>query len=883
MKAKHYIGLTDDEVIISRQKHGNNTLTPPPRTPLWKLFLEKFKDPIIQILLVAAALSLGIAIMHNEYAETVGILAAIFLATGVGFWFEMDADRKFDVLNRVSDDLPFKTMRNDSIREIFRKDLVVGDVVMLDSGEEVPADGELLEAVSLQIDESTLTGEPMTEKTTSPEAFDPEATYPSNRLLRGTIVLNGHCTFRIDKVGDATELGKVAVKSTEITHDKTPLGKQLDGLAKFISIIGFTVAGLVFITLLIKDILHGVLSADNLLTLDTAARILQYFMVAVTLLVVSVPEGLPMSVTLSLALSMRKMLRTNNLVRKMHACETIGATTVICTDKTGTLTQNRMQVYQTDFYALPSQHLDDSPASLLVREGIAVNSTAYLDSSREGHLLPLGNPTEAALLLWLHDRGIDYMACREQAEIIEQLPFSTERKYMATILRSSREGKPVLHIKGAPEIIFSKCDNVLTADGILPAGPLREKVESRWLEHQNRAMRTIGFAYKIPDGETSAPMESLTSGGFTFLGVAAISDPVREEVPLAVEKCLRAGINVKIVTGDTYATAREIARQIGIWQPEDADGQIISGTEFERLTDEEALERIPKLKIICRARPLDKQRLVELLKQSGAVVAVTGDGTNDAPALNYADVGLAMGSGTSVAKEAGDIVLLDDSFHSITTAVMWGRSLYHNIQRFILFQLTINLSALLLVLIGTLTGHELPLTVTQMLWVNLIIDTFAAAALASLPPDEKVLQEAPRKADAFIITPAMKRSILGIGITFAAVLLGILMWFTHTGGDITRYELSVFFTAFVMLQFWNLFNAKAFATHTSAFRCLKRATGFLVVMCIIPLGQFCIVQFGGEVFRTVPLSWQDWGIIAGATSTVLWVGELLRMRHHHSM
>lgn len=883
MKAKHHTGLTDDEVIISRQKHGSNILTPPPRIPLWKLFLEKFKDPIIQILLVAAALSLGIAIMHNEYAETVGILVAIFLATGVGFWFEMDADRKFDVLNRISDDLPFKTIRNNHIQEILRKDLVVGDIVMLDSGEEVPADGELLEAVSLQIDESTLTGEPMAEKTTSPEAFDQEATYPSNCLLRGTIVLNGHCTFRIDQVGDATELGKVAVKSTEITHDKTPLSKQLDGLAKFISIIGFTVAGIVFITLLAKDIINGVLSLDNLLTLDAAARILQYFMVAVTLLVVSVPEGLPMSVTLSLALSMRKMLRTNNLVRKMHACETVGSTTVICTDKTGTLTQNRMLVRQTDFYALPAQCLDDSPASVLVREGIAVNSTAYLDNTQGDKLLPLGNPTEAALLLWLHDRGINYMTCREQAEIIEQLPFSAERKYMATILRSSHNSRQILHIKGAPEIIFSKCDDVLTTDGLSPANAMRDKIENQWLDHQNHAMRTIGFAYKILDTETPVEMESLLSGGFTFLGIAAISDPVRPEVPLAVGKCLKAGINIKIVTGDTYATAREIARQIGIWHPEDTEEQIISGTEFERLTDEEALQRIPKLKIICRARPLDKQRLVELLKQSGAVVAVTGDGTNDAPALNHADVGLAMGTGTSVAKEAGDIVLLDDSFHSITTAVMWGRSLYHNIQRFILFQLTINLSALLLVFIGTLTSHELPLTVTQMLWVNLIIDTFAAAALASLPPDEKVLQEKPRKTNAFIITPAMKHSILGIGITFAAVLLGLLVWFDYTGGDITRRELSVFFTAFVMLQFWNLFNAKAFTTHASAFRNLRHATGFLVVMCIIPIGQFCIVQFGGEVFRTVPLSWQDWGIIVGATSTVLWVGELLRMRRHHSI
>lgn len=878
MENKHYSGLSDQEVEESRRKYGENVLTPPPRTPLWKLFLEKFKDPIIRILLVAAFLSLVISIMHQEYAETIGIFAAIFLATGVGFWFEMDANKKFDLLNQVNDDVLVKTLRNGNIHEIAKRDIVVGDIVVLETGEEVPADGVLLEAISLQVNESTLTGEPVMDKTVDPDHFDSEATYPSNQIMRGTTIINGHCIYKIEKIGDATEFGKVARKSTEINNDKTPLSKQLERLAHFISIIGFIVAGVTFGGLIIKDIVIGTLTWENLFTLATAGKILQYFMVAVTLIVVAVPEGLPMSVTLSLALSMRKMLKTNNLVRKMHACETMGATTVICTDKTGTLTQNQMQVYQTDFLALPGQLLGDNDISILIKEGISVNSTAYLDySDDDRHIKPLGNPTEAALLLWLHQQGINYMDFREGTDILEQLTFSTERKYMATIVRSALNNQVILYAKGAPEIIVSKCSKVLTSEGFSPISAYRRKIEDQLLDYQNQAMRTLGFAYKILSTEQYEDIQSLAAHDLTFLGIAAISDPVRPDVPAAVQTCLNAGIDVKIVTGDTPATAREIGRQIGIWKDADTEEQIITGMDFEKLPDEEAARRVLKLKIMCRARPTDKQRLVELLKQSGAVVAVTGDGTNDAPALNHADVGLSMGSGTSVAKEASDITLLDDSFNSIATAVMWGRSLYHNIQRFILFQLTINLSALLIVLIGSLIGHELPLTVTQMLWVNMIIDTFAAAALASLPPDPEVMREKPRKATDFIISPKMRNYILGIGLTFTILLLGMMYWFTRSEGYISPYELSVFFTTFVLLQFWNMFNAKAFLSRGSAFKKLKSSTGFLIVMFIIPIGQYLIVEFGGEVFRTVPLTWKDWGIIIGSTSLVLWIGELLRL------
>lgn len=949
---QHYSGLTDAQVKESREKFGSNLLTPPQKTPLWKLFFEKFQDPIIRILLIAALLSLCISFIHNEYAETIGIFCAIFLATGVAFWFEMDANKKFDILNQVNDDIMIKVIRNGNLQEVPKKDIVVGDIVLLETGEEVPADGELLEAISLQIDESCLTGELMIDKTTNPENFDSEATYPSNWVMRGTKVLDGHGIMEVKQVGDATQYGQVAEKATEISGEETPLNRQLNGLAKFIGVAGFALAILTFGTLFIKDlithpitwgqfgllgavmaggiialskvwvpilydafslagkekplprcinrfgwltwlifgiiifaifcsigVLFGVnpLNSSSWIDIEEANRILQYFMIAVTLIVVAVPEGLPMSVTLSLALSMRRMLQTNNLVRKMHACETMGATTVICTDKTGTLTQNQMRVFQSNFFALKNQELTDNTASNLIKEGIAANSTAFLDYSDPQKISTMGNPTEAALLLWLHNKGIEYAPLRENAHVDKQLTFSTERKYMATLVNSPLVGKKVLYMKGAPEIVLSKCKTVETPEGEKPVSEYKGQIEEQLLAYQNQAMRTLGFAYKIINEDNDQSIPELADTGLIFLGFVAISDPVREDVPAAVAECLNAGIQVKIVTGDTTATAREIARQIGIWKPEDTDENIITGTDFEALPDDEAFERVKKLKVMCRARPTDKQRLVELLQKDGQIVAVTGDGTNDAPALNHANVGLSMGTGTSVAKEASDITLLDDSFKSIATAVMWGRSLYQNIQRFLLFQLTINVVALVIVFLGSIFGHELPLTVTQMLWVNLIMDTFAAGALASLPPNKEVMKDKPRKNEAFIVTPPMRNQILWIGLAFVAFLMGLLYYFTNAEGEINRHDLACFFTIFVMLQFWNLFNAKAFATGKSAFNGLLHDTGFITVALLIIIGQFFIVTFGGDVFRTVPLSWQDWLLIIGSTSLVLWIGEIFRL------
>ena len=856
-------GLTDQEVLQNRQKYGMNLLTPPKRPSIWKLYLEKFQDPVIKVLLVAAAFSLLISIIESEYAETIGIFFAIFLATGIGFYFEYDANKKFDLLNAVGEETPVMVIRNGKVHEIPKKDIVVGDVVILNTGDEIPADGVLLEAVSLQVNESSLTGELMVNKTTDEAHFDEEATYPSNSVMRGTTVTDGHGVMCVERVGDATEIGKVARQATEQSQEQTPLNLQLTKLANLIGKVGFTIATLTFVIFTAKD-LYAYLSvtavADWHQWLEIARIVLKYFMMAVTLIVVAVPEGLPMSVTLSLALNMRRMLKTNNLVRKMHACETMGAITVICTDKTGTLTQNLMQVYDAK--------LDESQKNLIA-EGIATNSTAFLEEKEgEGKPSGVGNPTEVALLLWLNEQGMDYISLRNQAKTVNQLTFSTERKYMATLVDSSVLNTRVLYVKGAPEIVMGKCN--------LEESRVKQYNE-QLLAYQNQAMRTLGVAYKvIPENSSTDCAELVKEGGLTFMGIFAISDPIRSDVPDAVKKCQSAGIRVKIVTGDTPGTATEIARQIGLWTSEDTERNRITGVEFAALSDEEALERVVDLKVMSRARPMDKRRLVQLLQQKGEVVAVTGDGTNDAPALNHAQVGLSMGTGTSVAKEASDITLLDDSFHSIATAVMWGRSLYKNIQRFIVFQLTINVVALLSVLLGAFLGTELPLTVTQMLWVNLIMDTFAAMALASIAPSMDVMNEKPRKRTDFIISPAMRNNIFGVGAGFLIVLMGLLAFFKNMPGGMDVHYLTVFFTIFVMLQFWNLFNASVFGTNHSIFKDAGHAMGMLGVALIILVGQFIIVTFGGKVFRTEPLPALEWAYIIAGTSVVLWIGEIWR-------
>lgn len=861
------IGLTDEQVKQSREQHGKNVLTPPQRTSLWKLYLDKYRDPIIQILLVAAFVSLILAFIEKNFMETIGIFVAVFLATTVGFYFERDAAKKFNLLTALSEEQPIKVRRNGKVMEIPRHDVVVGDVVLVEVGDEVPADGELIVCNDLQINESTLTGEPVTEKSLEGGG---DGAYPRNIILRSTMVMNGRGEFVVTAVGDATEIGKVAKKSTEQTSVETPLHMQLDKLAKMISKVGSVVSVAAFFIFLIHDILtNPAWGGKDYFYM--AEIVLKYFMMAVTLIVMAVPEGLPMAITLSLALNMRRMLKSNNLVRKLHACETMGAVTVICTDKTGTLTQNKMQVS-----ALELKQGDEA----LLDTAIALNSTAELNDGK-----PIGNPTESALLLWLDAQDKDYEELRKQVNVLKQLPFSTERKMMATL--AEVDGETYLFVKGAPEIVMKKC--------IIEDRMQRQSAEELD-EWQHKAMRTLAFAYKKIEASimrtsrtsTAEVVALLDANDLQLQAIAAIADPIRPDVPAAVQECRHAGIEVKVVTGDTAATALEIGKQIGVFEDEPenigADGsltsldqQMITGEQWEALSDEEAYERAKDIRVMSRARPTDKQRLVAMLQKRGEVVAVTGDGTNDAPALHYAHVGLSLGSGTSVAKEASDMTLLDDSFKSIANAVMWGRSLYRNLQRFLFFQLVVNVVALLLVLGGSVIGTEMPLTVTQILWVNLIMDTFAALALASLPPSHEVMKDKPRKASDFIINKSIGFGILFCGIVFFLVMFALLVYCERRGkGGVDVHELTMFFTTFVMIQFWNLFNTKALMSHHTAFRHFLKDKGMILVLVLVLVGQWIIVTFGGEMFRTTPLSLHEWLLIIGSTSVVLWAGELWR-------
>ena len=896
MESKHhYTGLTAREVAQSRSKYGENVLTPPAKAPLWLQFLDKFRDPLIIILLIAGALSIliscyeyfGLGDGPTVFFEPVGIFVAIMLATGLSFYFEYQADKEFAILNKVNDDEPVEVIRDSNTTQIPRREVVVGDIVVINTGEEIPADGELMESTLLNVDESTLTGEPMCAKTTVASEFDSQATFPSNHVMKGTKVMEGHGIMRVLAIGDHTEQGKV-FEAVQIDNSvKTPLDEQLDGLGRLVAKLSYCVGAGIIIGRILMYFLSS--SYVQFEWLPFIAYLLQTLMIAVTLVVVSVPEGLPMAVTLSLAYSMRRMLKTNNLVRKMHACETMGATTVICTDKTGTLTQNQMRVDSLQLYGLDEK-------SSAVAESMALNSTAQLDFTDPDSPSVLGNPTEGALLLWLYEHGTDYRELRENSTIVDQLPFNTERKYMATVVDSAlMPGRRILYVKGAPEIVFAMCRT-------MGEGATRERIENQLLDYQNHAMRTLGFAFQMLDkGDVAISNGRVTATRLHFIGITAIADPVRSDVPDAIKECLDAGINIKIVTGDTPATAREIGRQIGLWTTADSDRNIMTGPEFAALNDEQLLQRVPELKIIARARPMDKKRLVETLQRLNQVVAVTGDGTNDAPALRAAQVGLSMGDGTSVAKEASDITIIDNSFSSIGKAVMWGRSLYQNIQRFLLFQLTVNVTACLIVLIGAFMGTESPLTVTQMLWINLIMDTFAAMALASLPPSESVMHDRPRDRHAFILTRPMYGEIVGVGALFFVLLFFFLLVFKHTDvdslsdmlsfnylqlfagfgtltfwteGHLTAYELTLLFTIFVMTHFFYLFNARAFETGRSALH-FGGCKGLLTIVVIIFAGQVLMVETPilQDFFNVVSLSLKDWGTIIIGSSLVLWVRE----------
>ena len=828
-------------------------------------------------------LSIGISIYEfvwvgvgfKTFFEPIGIIVALVLATSIAFFLERSNEKTFQSLNEVNDDTLVKVIRNNYACQVPRKDIVVGDIVLLEAGEEIPADCELLSSLNLSVNESSLTGEPQASKTTNPELFDKKATYASNLIMKGTIVLEGYCTAKVVAVGDKTESGKVFEAAQVDEGGSTPLSEELDGLAGLITKASYVFAVLIAVGRLVVYFYNG--DADfssNNGWIDFVTYGLNTIMIAVTLIVVAVPEGLPMSVTLSLAFSMRKLMKENTLPRTMHSCETMGATSVICTDKTGTLTQNKMQVADTKLKEVSGDFL---------AEMIVMNTTANLDLSDDKNIKVIGNPTEGALLLWLNGKGVDYLSIRENIDVIDRLPFSTENKYMATIVKSASKGKTYVFVKGAPEILLGMSD--ISDDE-------KASYNADLLACQNKAMRTLGLAYaEVEDGTQVFADGKLNLQHLTFVGIFAISDPVRKEVPAAIKECLNAGVQVKIVTGDTSGTAKEIGRQIGLWNENDTDKNILTGAEFAAMSDEELNDRIVDVKILSRARPNDKERLVKLLKARGLVVAATGDGTNDAPALNAADVGLSMGDGTAVAKEASDMTIQDNSFSTIANAVMWGRSLYKNIQRFLLFQLTVNVTACFLVLVGAFMGTESPLTVTQMLWINLIMDTFAAIALASLPPSRKVMEDKPRDRNASILSKPMRVEILGVGFFFFFLLVAMLYIFEH--GDYTSmrdlflnlhigerdglrtYELTLLFTTFVMTHFFYLFNARAFETGKSALH-FKGCQGLLMIVAVIFFGQVAMVEIPllQDFFNVCGLSLEDWIIIILGSSLVLWVREI---------
>lgn len=819
-------GLSDYGVKLRRELHGSNVLTPPKRNPWYILFFEKFKDPLIQILSVAAVIALVLGVIKSEYLEPIGIIAAILLAVTIGFINEYSASKKFDILTTSSDDTLVKVRRNGVITQAARKDLVVDDIVLLEAGEEIPADIRIYESYNLKVNESVLTGESkaVTKKPKHPDDEDMKSTYPSWLLLRGTIIEEGSAVGVVEAVGDNTAFGQTARKAAEITDVETPLNKQLNGLADLINKIAFGAAGFLILALLVRYffIEQAYVGQD---WMQITNDLLSFLMIAVALIVVAVPEGLPMAVTLALAYSMKRMSKANNLVRKMHACETLGATTLILTDKTGTLTENRMEVVT-----------EIIPHREYITINALVNSTAYVNGDKT-----IGNPTEGAIIK-LMDVGDLLGDMRRDNPLVFRLDFSSKTKFMMSVIK---QGDIFISlVKGAPEVVRDMCSATDVVGEV---------------EEQRKGRRVIGFAYK----ESMTLEDAQKLNEFTYNGFMAIEDPIRKDVPDAVRAAKEAGIKVKIITGDNPATASEIARQARISNRP----QAMAGIDIRNKTNPyDSVTGITSIDVFARTKPEDKQTLVKEFQALGEVVAMTGDGTNDAPALNHAEVGIAMNNGTDVAKEAADIILLDNSFPSIILGIKWGRSLYKNIQHFILFQLTINVVAILIACIGPFIGVDLPFTVTQMLWVNLIMDTFAALALATEPANDAVMKDKPRSPKAFIITKQMWYEIFGVGIVFFVFLVALL--YTKA------VSLTEFFTIFVLLQWWNLFNARVFGQRRSIFDGLLKNPAFVGVTLVILVGQFLIVQYGGAMFRTEPLPMETWGLILIGTSVVTVIREL---------
>jgi len=833
-------GLSSAQIQEMQNRFGKNELTPPPRLPLWKLYLKNFEDPIIRILLVAVIISALVAALEGSgLLDTIGIALAVILATTIAFLTEYKSNREFDALNAMCDDTGIKVIRDGQARTIRMRDVVVGDIILLEAGDAVPADGILVHEAHFEADESAFTGE-----------NEPVRKNSEDTLLKGTWVTAGRGTMIATAVGDATRMGEIAASITRGERPETPLQVKLRVLAGQISRFGYAMAGLIVISLLAKGIVTG-LPTDPL---ELVRFLLDIAIFAVIIIVVSVPEGLPVSVTVSLALTMRKMTRAYSLVRRMIACETIGSVTTICTDKTGTLTRNLMEVVASSILTPEYENkTPDDPAGWVTLNA-GVNSTAELEP-REGELITVGNSTEGALLRWLSRAGIDYHQIRRAYFPISQALFDSRRKEMRTVI--SIEGRYYLLVKGAPEVVAASCSS---APDLTPVKNLA-----------GRAMRTLAFAH----AETGSPEDSTPT--LIWDGYVGIRDEIRSDVPSAVATCRSAGISIAMVTGDSPETAAAIAKETGIL----TNGTVITGPEFRDLSPEKQQALAPQIEVMARSAPHDKLLLVKALQANGEVVAVTGDGTNDAPALRSADVGLAMGiAGTEVAREASDIILLDDSFPTIERAVWWGRALFENIQRFLMFQLTINISAAFLSFIAPLLGYPAPFSVIQLLWINIIMDSLAALALCSESPHPALMEKKPIPRTSSVLTPYMIRAILCTAFVYIIVGIGgIIFGLPYMNSP--AEQATAFFTGFVLAQVWNGINCRGINGIMPSF--IRGNPAFFVIMGSIILIQFLIVQFGGAVFGTVPLSVFQWIVLLLGTLPVLLIWPALRWNHGESI
>ena len=894
-------GLSEKQIAQNQKKYGKNQFSPGEKISLGKKILEALKEPMIFILLIAALITIGMNIykqsqgLHAEFTESIGILVAITISVSIKVIMEGRSEKAFETLNNINEDIKVKVLRNGIIQYIYKKDVVVGDIIKIETGAKVPADGRLIDSLQLKVDESMLTGESIAVNKNFEQTITNAKTVLSERknmVFAGTFITYGQGTVIITSVGDKTEMGNIASELKHPVSKSTPLQEKLDKLARSITTFGVIASILILFYELFKIYISNNLSFD---TVQNA------FMVSVALIVAAVPEGLPTIVAMTLALNIIKMAKSNALVRKLIACETIGCINVICSDKTGTLTKNQMTVI--DIWNNGKLINPSDLKNRFLIENFTINSTADI-TIKDGNVKFIGNPTECSLLkafsdtvcsvspkqctyyeqsnsicggqcekyTYKNDDYISYTDIRNSSNIIFQYPFSSDKKSMTTVILVDKLYK--VYSKGSPEKIISLCSTIIINNKIeLFTDELREKVNNEIIKLQQEAKRILAFSHNdINTGyDDWNKSQDKVESNMIFDGFVSIADPLRDDVYEAVEKCKKSGISLKILTGDNIVTATSIAKQLNIVNK---DSIIIEAQQIDEMSNEELLKILDKIILIARSKPLTKMRIVNLLKKHGNVVAVTGDGINDAPALKNADVGIAMGiTGTEVSKEASDIILLDDSFSTIVKAVEWGRGIYENFQRFIQFQLTVNLVAVLTVFVCEMFGLPVPFTTIQLLWVNLIMDGPPALSLGLESLRNHLMEQEPVKRDTNIITRNMLFRIIinGVFIVFMIMLLINKQILGGTQGQ----QSSIIFTTFVMFQLFNSFNSRELGNE-SIFTNLLKNKPMLWIIGATFFVQILITQFGGQIFKTAPLSISMWLRIIAYSFSVVAFSEVIR-------